>query len=239
MRTKRVVISAFLATTIACGSVGVSAPALAAPAGDASSISVPTAALATDSKNRLAIAVDGGELKKTGSSVSVVGKDGSVSTLPSVITDESGGTAKLSYDVVSPSSAVVTATPLTPFDKFGNYAQCVISEALSTAVEDAVKGGLAGAVSGGLAGATAGGLIGGSATVWSGPGAVLGAVVAAAPGILAGAAGGAVTGAMGAALPNIATKGITALFTCVPKLFEESTPAPATPTTSAPVPSGS
>lgn len=200
----------------------------------------PRAALATDSNNRIAVAVEGGTIQMVDGALSVVGANGRVdSALPTTITDDSGRTAKVRYQVVGVNKAIVTAdAPVVPvaaavgpglhrsgLDLVG-YGECVVSGAVKQATAAALQSGLKGAAAGGLAGATAGGLLGGGVTIWSGPGAILGAALAAAPGILSGAATGAVAGAVTGATSTILTDGVKSLFSCTPALFTQ----PAAPT---------
>ncbi|MDG3010059.1 hypothetical protein G4X40_07840 [Rhodococcus sp. D2-41] len=201
----------------------------------------PRAALATDSNNRIAVAVEGGSLRMVDGALSVVGADGLVdSALPTTVTDDRGRTAKVSYEVVGANRAIVTAdAPVIPvaasvgpglhrsgLDLIG-YGECVVSGAVKQATAAALQGGLKGAAAGGLAGATAGGLLGGGVTIWSGPGAILGAALAAAPGILSGAATAAAAGAVAGATSTILTDGVKSLFSCTPALFPQpAAPAP-------------
>lgn len=174
----------------------------------------PHAALATDSDERVAVAITGGRIENIDGAMVVVDKHGTqTSTLPSTIVDDQGRVAQVHYQLVGDTKAVITATIV-------NYIDCVISGAVKNAVRAAVDGGVAGGVAGGLAGAAAGGLIGGGLTIWSGPGAVIGAAVAAIPGILTGAATGAASGAAVGATTTILTDGVKSLFSCAPVLTQ-------------------
>ncbi|MDG3016234.1 hypothetical protein [Speluncibacter jeojiensis] len=210
----------------------------------------PRAALATDSNNRVAVAVEGGTIRMVDGVLSVVAADGRVdSALPRTITDDHGRTARVSYQMVGDNKAIVTAdasvvpvaASVTPglhrvgLDLVG-YGECVISGAVKHATSAALQGGLKGAAAGGLAGATAGGLLGGGVTIWSGPGAILGAALAAAPGILSGAAAGAAAGAVTGATSTILTDGVRSLFSCAPSLITQPS-APAAPAPTSPMPS--
>lgn len=186
-------------------------PAQAAVAEPAPTVA-PRAALATDSNNRIAVAITDGKIENVDGALVVVDNSGArASTLPSTITDDQGRTAEVHYQLVGDSRAIITA-------KLLNYVECVVSGAVKNAVTAAVRGGVQGGVAGGLAGAAAGGLVGGGVTVWSGPGAVIGAAVAAIPGILTGAAAGAASGAAAGATSSILTDGVKSLFSCAPAL---------------------